>query len=116
MDPTQSRQKVKKVYIKPGPTGGEVGRTGREALEALGSYCSLVLYADSGLQGPHESPLWPSAQPLLRLAVPPPLALSELSLPWCQGRDAHTPTLCAFNFLPGILGLPETSCVLDESN
>lgn len=108
MDPTQSRQEVKKVYVKPGPTGGEVGRTGREALEALDSYSSLVLYADSGLQGPHASPLWPPAQPLL-LAVPPPLALSELCLQWCQGRNAHTPTLCAFSFLPGVLGLPETS-------
>lgn len=87
--------------------GGRQG--GREALEALGSYSSLVLYADSGLQGPHESPSWPPAQPLPLLAVPPPLALSELCLQWCQGRNAHTSTLSAFNFLPGILGLPETS-------
>lgn len=108
MDPTQSRQEVKTVYVKPGPTGGEVGRTGREALEALDSYSSLVLYADSGLQGPHESPLWPPAKRLPLLAVPP-LALSELCLQWCQGRNAHTSTLCAFNFLPRLLGLPETS-------
>lgn len=98
-------KKQRKYISDQGRTGGEGGRNARKLLEHASS--NSILYADSGLQKPHEGPSC-AHQPSLLFCVLPLLA--------SQGCVSSGPkvamlvsTLCEFNFLPGILGLPETS-------
>lgn len=119
MDPTQPRNEesihqTKNTIKQAGITKdrGEGGRT--EGIPLEHSYSSLTLYAELGLQKPHERPSY-ACQPSLLLCDPPLLASLN-----CVSNGSKAAmlmsTLCEFNFLPGILGLPGIFRVLGKSN